>query len=69
MNEIRVGIIGIGNMGTAHANNIYAGNIKGMKLAAVCDIRKVRRDFCTEAYKDVAVFENGEEMIKSGSIC
>ena len=68
MNEIRVGIIGIGNMGTAHANNIYAGNIKGMKLAAVCDIRKVRRDFCTEAYKDVAVFENGEEMIKSGLI-
>ncbi len=65
-NQLRVGIIGIGNMGTAHANTIYAGKIKGMKLAAVCDVKPERRDFCANTYQDVAVFEEGEEMIRSG---
>mgnify|MGYP002589889046 CR=1 FL=1 len=35
---VKVGIVGIGNMGSAHAKSIFSGNIKGMELAAVCDI-------------------------------
>lgn len=66
--KLRVGIIGIGNMGTAHANTIYQGKVDGMQLAAVCDIKQSRRDFCAEQYREVKVYENGEEMIASGEI-
>lgn len=38
MKCLNVGVIGIGNMGTAHANCIVANEIEGMNLIAVCDI-------------------------------
>ncbi len=36
--NIKVGVIGIGNMGSAHAACVAGGKIQGMELAAVCDI-------------------------------
>lgn len=35
---VRLGIIGVGNMGSVHARNIQAGKVPGLKLAAVADI-------------------------------
>ena len=35
MNEVRIGVIGIGNMGTAHAAHIQKGLVNGLKLTAV----------------------------------
>ena len=40
MDTIRVGIIGIGNMGSAHAACVAGGKIEGMELVAVCDLVK-----------------------------
>jgi predicted dehydrogenase len=37
MQELRLGIIGLGNMGQFHANAIAAGTITDCRLAAVCD--------------------------------
>ena len=37
MDQVRIGIIGIGNMGTSHSKNITEGKIPGMVLAAVAD--------------------------------
>lgn len=58
MNGVRVGIIGIGNMGSAHFRCIKSGKIIGMTVTAVCDICEdklsaVNRD-CLEikAYTD-----------------
>ena len=42
MKKVRMGIIGIGNMGTAHCRNIYEGKVPEMELSAVCDISKAR---------------------------
>ena len=42
METVRVGIIGIGNMGSGHAKNIVAGKVPGMTLAAVCDVNPKR---------------------------
>ncbi len=67
-NILRVGIIGIGNMGTAHANTVYNGKVDGMRLTAVCDVKETRRAYCIEAYPGVKVYENGEDMIQSGEI-
>ena len=38
--SIRVGVIGLGNMGTAHATCIMNGNINGIELISVCDINE-----------------------------
>ena len=35
MEKIRLGIIGIGNMGTAHINNILSGKCPEIEVAAV----------------------------------
>ena len=37
MDKVIVGIIGYGNMGSAHANRIFKGDIDRMVLGAVCD--------------------------------
>jgi predicted dehydrogenase len=37
MKIVRMGIVGMGVMGTAHAKSILAGAVKGMELTAVCD--------------------------------
>ncbi len=37
MKTLRLGIIGLGNMGRAHCNTILSGKVPGCELAAVCD--------------------------------
>lgn len=66
--KIKVGIIGIGNMGSAHLRNIYEGKVKGAKVCAICDIKEERRIFVKENYPAVEVFENPADMYKSGKI-
>ncbi len=68
MDTVRVGIIGIGNIGTAHANCVYDCNVDGMTLGAVCDISPDRQQFCRDAYIDVPVFENYIKMFESGLV-
>ena len=36
METLRFGVVGIGNMGSAHAVQLFEGRVKGAKLAAVC---------------------------------
>ena len=66
MEELRVGIVGIGNMGGAHANCIYGGQIKGMRLAALCDTDAEKRHILTTDFPDVPVFATHTELIDSG---
>lgn len=68
-NNIKVGIIGIGNMGTFHAKKIYEGAIRGLKLTAISDIRDERRAWAKVTFgKDVAIFNDGEALIASGKV-
>ena len=49
MNTVRFGVIGVGNIGTAHAACLAAGKIEGAALAAVCDTDPSRRAFAGTA--------------------
>ena len=49
MEKVRLGIIGIGGMGTNHALSIVKGNIPEMELTAVADIREIRRSWASVA--------------------
>jgi len=68
MDKVRVGIIGLGNMGTGHATNITAGKVKRMELTAICDIAQNRLDFAKENFPGVALFDNATDMMKSGLV-
>ena len=67
MEYVRLGIIGLGGMGTNHALSIVNGQVPEMKLTAVADMSSSRRDFAKEKLPpEVAVFSEGRELIDSG---
>ena len=67
MEKVRLGIIGIGGMGTNHVNSIMAGQVPNMELTAVADIRQVRLDWAKENLPEsVSIFSDGRELIDSG---
>lgn len=68
MEQVRLGIIGIGGMGTNHAHSILNGNVPEIRLTAVADIRKSRLDYAKENFpEDVAIFDDGRKLIDSGA--
>lgn len=69
MDEVRLGIIGFGNMGTAHAKNICAGKCPEIRLTAVADTDSAKRDLARERLgEDAACFENAESLMDSGLV-
>ena len=68
MQTVRIGIIGIGNMGTAHATCLSKNNINGMVLTALCDICEQRLDYCRENFPEVQVFSDYHALFKSGLV-
>lgn len=68
MEKVRLGIIGIGNMGTTHAKSLVEGKVPEMELTAVADRKESRRTWCKENLPgNVAVFEEGKDLIASGT--
>ncbi len=65
MEKVRVGVIGFGNMGSAHAKHIYDGLIDGMELVAVCDIDEAKREKAKNAFDNVRVFASHKELLDS----
>ena len=68
MDKVRIGIVGIGNIGTAHANTLFSGKVEGAVLGAVCDISSDRREFAKENYLGVEIFDDYNQMFASGLI-
>lgn len=68
MNQVRMGIVGFGNMGTSHCRRLAAGEAAHTVLAAICDISPERREAAKQAYPDIPVFETATRMFESGLI-
>jgi len=69
MKKIRMGIIGIGNMGTAHANAIFQGKTEGLELTAVCDIDSGRLEWAKHNLgPDVFLYSDYRLMINEGKV-
>ena len=64
MNTVRLGIIGMGNMGKFHADYLLAGKVPRAELTAVCSTSPAKLD----AYKAVQIFDDGEKLIRSGAV-
>lgn len=63
--KVRLGIIGIGNMGSEHCRIILSGKTPEIELVAVADRRSERRAWA-EAELKVPVFTEGEDLLASG---
>lgn len=68
METIRLGIIGVGGIGSAHFHCVGEGRISGMTLSAVCDINPSRLDYCRSKMPDIACFGDSRDLIKSGLV-
>ena len=68
MNKVKIGIIGIGNMGKSHCKVLYEGQVPGAELTAVCDTDPRRFEHVRENFPGVKTFDTATEMYKSGEI-
>lgn len=67
MEQVRFGIIGVGNMGSVHAQYLFDGEIKGAVLGAICDLKESKRQWAKEKFgENFPVFEDYHDMLSSG---
>ena len=66
--KIRLGIIGVGNMGSAHGTNIVGGRCPDFELRAVADVNPARLEWAREHLGAVECFDDAIAMLDSGTI-
>ena len=70
MEKVRFGIIGVGNMGSAHLKNIVENQVENAVVTAVADLKKDRLEKVKQDYPnaEIAYFENGNDLIDNGAV-
>ena len=69
MSKIRLGVIGVGNMGRSHCKNIKDGKCPEIELVAISDRNPKRiQAMKDDGYENVIYFEDAEAMMDSGLI-
>ena len=68
MEKLKVGIAGIGNMGSSHARKIFEGKIPDMELCAVADKKEERRSWAKECFGNISVYCDALDMLKHADI-
>ena len=68
--KVKLGIIGIGNIGSAHAKNIRDGKCPEIELVAIADHNPQRLQWAKDQNyaENIAYFNSAEEMLDSGII-
>ncbi|MBS4201968.1 Gfo/Idh/MocA family oxidoreductase [Bacillus sp. FJAT-49732] len=69
MDQVRIGIIGMGNMGSGHASNIFDGQISGAVLTAICDERPDRLQWAENMFGNkVQRFSSYDDFFSNADI-
>ena len=68
MQKVKFGIVGIGNMGTAHCKSLLEGKIANGELCAICEPKQAKADaiLALEGAEEVVAFSDYGEMLRSG---
>lgn len=67
MKKVKLGVIGLGNMGSAHCKNIEGGHCSDVELVAVADIKPERLAWAEkELSAEVVRFDSADALIESG---
>src|SRR4051812_17555636 len=64
MDHVRLGIIGMGNIGRHHAEYLLDGKVDRCELVAVCSPNVA----ALERYQPLKIFGDGHELIRSGQV-
>lgn len=69
MDVVRMGVIGIGGMGSNHCRQMAEQKIPGLRLTAVADVREVRREWAKENLPaEVHIYETTDALMDSGDV-
>ncbi len=66
MRKIKLGIIGVGNMGSGHIQNIQKGLCPEIEVTAVADLNPERLAWAREHVPDAVRFDSAEALLDSG---
>ncbi len=67
MKKIRLGVLGVGNIGSDHVKRVVNGECPEIELGAVCDKKPERLAWARETVGEtLPVFERAEDMMASG---
>ena len=64
--QIRLGVIGIGNMGSEHCRNILSGACPEIVITAAADLREERRAWAGAHLPGADLFVSGSDLIRGG---
>ena len=64
---LKLGIIGVGNIGSGHVNRVLEGSCPDIVITAVADRKASRRAWAKEKLPEAQLFAEGSELIKSGA--
>ncbi len=62
--NVRIGIVGVGGMGSSHAHSLKKGEVPGAELSAVCDINPKR----LEAFPGIPGYLSADELLAKASL-
>jgi predicted dehydrogenase len=69
MNKVRIGIIGVGNMGKKHAEDLFNGKVPGGELVAICDCNSGRLEWAKQTFGDkVQLFDHANALFAANII-
>ncbi len=68
METVRIAVVGVGGMGSAHARHLFAGGVKGAVLAALCDVDAARRAELARLFPGVPVYDCAEALF-AAAVC
>lgn len=69
MDKVRIGIIGIGNMGSKHAAYLVEGQVSEAQLTAVCDVNPEKLKWAKDSLGEgIKLFDNPEALMASGEV-
>jgi predicted dehydrogenase len=63
-NKVRLGIIGMGNIGKFHAEYLLAGKVPRCELTAICSTSPAK----LEGYKPLKIFGDAAKLMRSGEV-
>ena len=65
--KLKLGIIGVGNIASAHIGNVLEGRCPEIEITALADRKESRREWAQERIPTAAIFAEGTELIHSGT--
>lgn len=69
MDKVRVGIIGIGNMGSSHAAKLIKNEVPNIELTAICDVKPERLKWAKDTLGDnIKLYEDANTLFEANVV-